>query len=121
MIALDTNLPGKQGVFLKLKLHLKDLGFNIVENSRYHGYFKALLSGQAERKLYLNLPYQVLQVDQDQPSVQIEFGSPQIIHHTDIQNSYSFQTFHHKPDLFDWKHKGEQAVQQIINHIDNNL
>ncbi|CEI82242.1 MULTISPECIES: YugN family protein [Oceanobacillus] len=121
MIALHTNLPGKQGVFLKLKLYLKELGFTIAENSNYHGYFNGLLSSQAERKLYLYLPYRVLQEEHNQPSVQIEFGNPQIIHHADIRYFDSFQAYLHKPDLYDWKLKGEQAVQQIINHIDNNL
>ncbi|WP_040983230.1 YugN family protein [Oceanobacillus jeddahense] len=121
MIALHTNLSGKQGVFLKLKLHLKELGFTIVENSNYHGYFNGLLSSQEERKLYLYLPYQVLQEEHNQPSVQIEFGNPQIIHHADNRHFYSFQAYLHKPDFYDWKLKGEQAVQQIINHIDNNL
>lgn len=50
MIALHTNLPGKQGVFLKLKLHLKELGFTIVENSNYHGYFNGLLSSRGREK-----------------------------------------------------------------------
>jgi len=121
MIALHTNLPGKQGVFLKLNLHLKELGFTIVENSNYHGYFNGLLSSQAERKLYLYLPYQMLQEEHNQPSVQIEFGNPQIIHHADNRHFDSSQAYLHKSDLYDWKLKGEQAVQQIINHIDNNL
>ncbi|WP_194165572.1 YugN family protein [Oceanobacillus sp. CFH 90083] len=118
MITLDTNMPGKKGFFKKLKPHFKELGFHINGDNKYQGHFNGLLSSQDGEKMYLYLPYQLLQEEHNQPSVQIEFGTPLIIYHGTNEDPYLFQSVRHKQD---WKHKGEQAVQQIINHIDNNL
>ncbi|MCT1902615.1 YugN family protein [Oceanobacillus sojae] len=111
MIVLETHLPGKRGFYQKLKPHLEGLGFHIAgKNSRNRGCFNGILTSRGERKLYLSLPYQIIYEEHDQPSAQIEFGCPLIINHAV-----------HSDSTIDWKLAGEQAVQQIINHIDNNL
>lgn len=114
MIALDTNMPGKRVFFQKLKPHLEELGFNIDGKNDDKGCFNGILTSQGEKKLYLSLPYHVINEEHDQPSAQIEFGNPHIVN--DAVNS-DLNSFHQR----DWKLAGEQAVQQIINHIDNNL
>ncbi|MEK4299815.1 YugN family protein [Oceanobacillus sp. FSL W8-0428] len=115
MIVLETHLPGKRGFFQKLKPHLEGLGFHIAgKNNKREGCFDGILTSQGGKRLYLSLPYQVIQEEHGQPSVQIEFGRPLIIKHAVHSDLNSFQQN-------DWKLAGEQAVQQIINHIDNNL
>ncbi|WP_179134582.1 YugN family protein [Oceanobacillus timonensis] len=121
MIALDTNMPGKRGILRKLQIHLEELGFHIDRESKQHAFFNGVLSSQAKEKLYLSLPFQLLQEEQDQPSAHIEFGNPKITQSTACQGSNLFQNLLHEEEFHYWKHKGEQAVQQIINHIDNNL
>ncbi|GGP13065.1 YugN family protein [Oceanobacillus neutriphilus] len=115
MIALDTYMSGKRGFFKKLKPHLEELGFNITgKDSDDKGCFNGVLASQGQKKLYLSLPYHVIKAGYDQPSAQIEFGTPLIINHA----AHSDSNFFHQHD---WKLAGEQAVQQIMNHIDNNL
>ena len=111
MIALETHMRGKRGFFKKLKPHLEELGFHIAgKSSEDKGCFNGILTSRGGKNLYLSLPYQIIQEKYDQPSAQIEFGSPLIINHAV-----------HSDLNPDWKQAGEQAVQQIINHIDNNL
>ncbi|MFD1065028.1 YugN family protein [Oceanobacillus locisalsi] len=121
MIVLDTNMPGKRGFLRKLQIHLDELGFHINRKNTHHAFFHGMLSSKATEKLYLSLPFQILHEEQDQPSAQIEFGNPQIVPSAACQDTNSFQNTLHQQDFHYWKCKGEQAVQQIINHIDNNL
>lgn len=119
MIALETDMPGKRGFFRKLQPHLKELGFHIDEKKDTDiGSFNGILTSQGEKKIYLSLPYQIIQEELEQAPVQIEFGTPLIINHTINSDLKPFQNSFHQSD---WKLAGEQAVQQIINHIDNNL
>ncbi|GIO23368.1 YugN family protein [Oceanobacillus sp. J11TS1] len=122
MISLDTNMPGKQGFFGKLKPHLKELGFTIDRNKDgHHAYFNGLLTSQGGKKLYLRLPFQVIQKESDQPSDQIEFGAPVLINQAPLSNLIPTQKSQQQQEEHNWKRAGEQAVQQILNHIDNNL
>ena len=115
-------MPGKRGFFGKLKPSLIELGFNVDQNKDNHqGYFHGLLTSQGGKMLYLRLPFQVIQKESDQPSVQIEFGAPLIINQAPQSTLTRTQKSQQQQDEHDWKRAGEQAVQQILNYIDNNL
>lgn len=120
MILLHTNLPGKQGVLEKLKPHLEELGFRTDKHTSNHsGYFSGLLSSQGGREVYLHLPFLIIQAKDKQTFNQIQFKTPLLINQAGSSVSPPFQNSGKHSKY--WIQAGEQAVQQVINHIDNNL
>ncbi|GLO64675.1 MULTISPECIES: YugN family protein [Oceanobacillus] len=139
MIQLETDIEGKQAYFGKLQGGLKELGFGLSGSWQYdEGYFDGILSREGAETIYLRLPFHVISGELDNDHALLEFDTPFLIKHvvntglekegSDLATATGLSQFQ-KPvdadgeidDRSYWQKNGEHAVQQIINHIDNNL
>lgn len=82
MIEIKTTMPGKKALYGDCREILGEHGFQLGGGWDFHqGHFDMVLKAEDEDKMYLRMPFVVVDGMLDEDSAMIEFGTPFIINH----------------------------------------
>ncbi|MHA6260773.1 YugN family protein [Sporosarcina sp. CAU 1771] len=145
MLELETKLEGKSSYFGLVRDCISEIGYHIGGNWDYHkGYFDHILCSEEGERIYVRIPFRVLDGELDQDEAYIRFEKPYIIKHvvhigldrdgSSLIDATGFSQFQPPldkdgqiKDKSRWMHAGEVAVQQLVdclceaNHIKSDI
>lgn len=133
MIELQTNLPGKKVIYGDACKVLEEYGLSMGGNWDFdRGMFDGILYDDGNDKIYLRLPFSVLDGMLDDEATLIKFEKPFIVRHilnigldneeSQLLTAVGLEQFQ-SPDAPDapiyreeWVIKGEEVVSHVENH-----